>query len=191
MDSGLTGSYTEPGMSNTPSSSILETWKPSEREGILFPVGLFKLAIMSVTTLGAYQGYWMYRNWKYLRQRRKVNVHALRRSDYPFFFLYPLLREIRAVGMTISSSQLMIAPSILFLLWLGLTLLANLPDPYYLVANLDIVPLLIVQSYVNKLNREIGCERFINCKLSAKNWLGITAGIIANVVLLIISMKLG
>jgi len=167
-----------------------ETWKPSTKEGILFPVGLFKLAIMSVTTLGVYQGYWMYRNWKYLRQRRKVKAHSVRRSDYPFFFIYPLFREIRAVGATIGS-QSMVAPEILFVLWVALTLLANLPDPYYFLGNLDIIPILIVQSYVIKLNRENGCERFIDYKLSAKNWLAIAVGIVANVVVLIISLKLG
>ncbi|MGH9548132.1 MAG: hypothetical protein ACRD3W_02110 [Terriglobales bacterium] len=178
-------------MSKASVSAVEEAWKPSSREGILFPVGLFKLAIMSATTLGVYQGYWMYRNWKYLRQRRKVHAHAMRRSDYPFFFLYPLFREIRAVGMTFSSSQPKLSPGVLFLLWLGLTMLANLPDPYYLIANVDVIPLLIMQSYINRLNEENGCERFIDYKLTTKSWLGIAAGIIGNVVVLIISMKLG
>jgi hypothetical protein len=167
-----------------------ETWKPSTKEGILFPVGLFKLTIMSVTTLGVYQGYWMYRNWKYLRQRRKIKAHSIRRSDYPFFFIYPLFREIRAVG-TMISAEPMVAPEFLFVLWIALTLLANLPDPYYLLGNLDVVPILIVQSYVIKLNRENGCERFVDNKLTPQNWLAIAAGIVANVVVLIISLKLG
>jgi hypothetical protein len=177
-------------MLDSSATIVQETWQPSTKEGILFPVGLFKLAIMSVTTLGVYQGYWMYRNWKYLRQRRKIKANSSRRSDYPFFFIYPLFREIRALGTTISS-QSMVAPAILFTLWLALTFLTNLPDPYYLLGNLDIIPILIVQSYVNKLNRENGCERFIDHQLTAKNWLAIAAGIVGNVVVLIISLKLG
>jgi hypothetical protein len=177
-------------MSDSSATIVQEEWKPSTNEGILFPVGLFKLAIMSVTTLGVYQGYWMYRNWKYLRQRRKIKANSVRRSDYPFFFIYPLFREIRAVGATISS-QPMVAPQLLFVLWLALTFLVNLPDPYYFLGNLDIIPILIVQNYVLKLNREYGCERFIDYKLTAKNWLSIVVGIVANIVVLIISLKLG
>jgi hypothetical protein len=177
-------------MSDSAAKIMQETWKPSTNEGVLFPVGLFKLAIMSATTLGVYQAYWMYRNWKYLRQRRKINAHSVRRSDYPFFFIYPLFREIRAVG-TMISSEPMVAPEILFVLWIVLTLLTNLPDPYYLLGNLDIVPILIVQSYIIKLNCENGCEGFVDNKLTPQNWLAIAAGILANAVVLIISLKLG
>ncbi len=176
-------------MSDSPAKKVQETWKPTDREGVLFPVGLYKLAIMSVTTLGAYQAYWMYRNWKYLRHRRKIQAHSVRRSDFPFLFIYPLFREIRAVGTTISSEQ-MVSPELLFVLWIALTLLANLPDPYYLLGNLDIVPILVVQNYIIKVNRENGCERFIDNTLTPKNWLVIAAGIVANVVVLYISMKL-
>jgi hypothetical protein len=167
-----------------------EKWTPSTREGILFAVGLTKLTLMSITTLGVYQGYWMYRNWKYLRQRRKVQARADRRADYPFFFLYPLFREIRTLGALISSEH-MPSPALLFAVWLALTMLANLPDPYCLLGNLDIIPILIVQTYILKLNREQGCERFIDNSLTAKNWLAIAAGVVANVVVILISLKLG
>jgi hypothetical protein len=89
------------------------------------------------------------------------------------------------------SSEPMVAPEILFVLWIVLTLLTNLPDPYYLLGNLDIVPILIVQSYIIKLNCENGCEGFVDNKLTPQNWLAIAAGILANAVVLIISLKLG
>lgn len=176
-----------PDASATPSQT---TWNPSTNEGILFPVGLFKLTMLSVTTLGVYQGYWMYRNWKYLKQRRKVKAHAVRRADYPFFFMYPMLREIRELGVSMGATPT-IAPGVLFLLWLGLTLLVNLPDPYYFLGNLDIIPILVVESYILKMNRDHGCERFIDSQLTVRNWLAILAGIVANVALLIVSLKLG
>jgi hypothetical protein len=177
-------------MIDSPETTADETWKPSGKEGILFPVGLFKFAIMSVTTMGIYQGYWMYRNWKYLRQRRKVKNRADRRSDFPLIFIYPLFREIRAVGKALRTEPA-IAPGALFIFWLALTFLANLPDPYCLLGNLDIIPMLIVQKYILKINCDHGCERFIDNKLTAKNWLAMVAGIAGNAAILIISARLG
>lgn len=165
-------------------------WKPSGKEGILFPVSLFKFAIMSVATMGMYQAYWMYRCWKYIRQRRKIKNNADRRSDYPLFFIYPMFREIRAVG-TATGCDPTFSPGYMFLLWIALTYLAQLPDPFSLLGNLDIIPMLIVQKYVLQVNHNYGCERFIDDKLTWKNWLAIAAGVAGNIVVLVVSSKLG
>lgn len=186
-----TESTTAPSGSASEVRANAEAAKLPQNQGILMPVGLLKLTILSMTTLGLYQAYWMYRNWRYLKKLHRTKIRPNGRADYPFFFVYPLFKQIRALGLSIEPAVPSIAPFWLFAAWVGLTLLVNLPDPYYFMGTLDVLPLLCVQAYVNKLNQATNRGDLIDYAMTRRDWLNVALGIAANIVVLCISLKLG
>lgn len=144
-------------------------------EGIFFPVSVLKLAVMTICTLGFYEMFWFFQCWNYLKRAKGMKVNLFARAFFGVFYCYPLFKEIRDVGKTINpNSQLAAGP--LAAMWILLSLLWKLPDPYWLVTYLAFVPLLIVQSYIIGLNKYAGKEQYINAKFSVINWVTIVIG---------------
>ena len=140
-----------------------------------FPVSLLKLAIMSLCTLGLYQVYWFYQNWKAVQRLTGEKLNApIRAIFYPLtcFSLFGRIREKgEKVGVEVSfkAGALAIAVFVLNLLW-------RLPDPYGLVSLLGFAPLLPVQAAVNVINRKIAPGTDSNSRFQAWNIAGLAIG---------------
>lgn len=54
-----------------------------------FPVSRLKLLVMFFSTLGLYQMYWLYKNWKMVRLRTdEKNIMPFWRAFFGVFFFY-------------------------------------------------------------------------------------------------------
>lgn len=116
-----------------------------------FPVSRMKLAIMSVCTLGLYEIYWFYKNWCLVKERDDIVIHPLLRAIFPVIFCYSLFSRIQETGE--GQDQVSLATGFLATGWIVTRLLANLPDPYWMLTLLTFVFLLPVQNMVNRINR--------------------------------------
>jgi hypothetical protein len=140
-----------------------------------FPVSLLKLAIMSLCTLGFYQIYWFYQNWKAVQRLTGDKLNApIRAVFYPLtcFWLFGRIREqAEKVGVEVSfkAGALAIAVFVLNLLW-------RLPDPYGLVCLLGFAPLLPVQAAVNAINQKVAPGADSNSRFQAWNIAGLAVG---------------
>lgn len=92
-----------------------------------------KFIILSVATLGVYCTWWTYKAWRFFQQKEKTDIMPALRALTNVFFLISLLNKIRSYanekgyGTTYSSVLLYVG----FLL---VSLLVQLPDPYWLLA---------------------------------------------------------
>jgi hypothetical protein len=159
----------------SPRSTVADPDPGAGAQPVFFPVGTIKLAIMSLATLGLYQLYWSYRNWKSVQRLTGDKLSApLRALFYPLtsYFLFKRMRnEARGLhqDLAISAGPLAIAVLVLTLLW-------RLPDPYWLVSLLAFVPFLPVQSQVNQLNQKLASAADANSRLRGWNIVAIFVG---------------
>lgn len=74
----------------------LESRKRPEFKGShYYPIAIFKFILLSVMTRGIYLSYWMYRNWKYLKNQDRSSIMPIARSFFfPIFWFYPLYNRL-------------------------------------------------------------------------------------------------
>jgi hypothetical protein len=142
---------------------------------VFFPVSTFKLVVMSVCTLGLYEVYWFYMNWRIVRQRDRSSIWPVPRAIFGVFFCFSLFDRIRREGVARSVGD---APAMgpLAACWIVLTMLWKLPDPYSMVSLFAVVALIPVQRHANLINAKASPGLAENRRFSALNWVGIVLG---------------
>ncbi len=146
-----------------------------EGEPVFFAVSPLKLVVMSTVTLGIYEIYWFYKNWKLIKQRTESDIMPFWRAFFAVLFCYSYFREVKEVaasrGISFRSS-----PGFLAIAWILLTLSWRLPDPYWLVCWLTPLTLIPVQDTVNRFNTVIAPNHNPNSRFSGWNITGIVIG---------------
>jgi hypothetical protein len=133
-------------------------------EPLFLSISAGRLILMSIATFGIYRMYWMYRNWRYLKDRQVLECRPFWRALFGVFFVFSLFKLIRAARVpgareVASFSAGGLATGFIVLCVLervmsrsdnsGVTVLATLLS---FASVLFIVP---VQNYVNRLHDEM------------------------------------
>ena len=157
-----------------PKAALADAAAP-EVQPVFFPVSLPKLALMSLATLGFYEIYWFYKNWKCMQENFGHKINAPIRALFFPLVSYPLFRQIRdhAAGARLESR--LQAGLLAFAVFI-IAVLYRLPDPWWLVSLLGFLPLLPVQSAVNDINAKLAPGADGNGRFSGWNIAGIAAG---------------
>ena len=142
---------------------------------LFFPVSTTKLAVMSLCTLGLYEYYWLYKNWKIVRDRTGENISPFWRTFFSVFFVYQLFDRVRKQGADMPAVA-SLAAGPLAAGWIVLSLLWKLPDPYWLITFLTIVLMLPVQGAINTLNAAAAPAHDRNDRFAGWNWVAIVLG---------------
>ena len=132
-----------------------------------FPVSLLKLTVLSFCTVGLYDIYWFYKNWKVIKLRDRSSISPALRSLFGVFFCYSLFKSMDKDLETLSGPTLSVGG--LAAGWILLILLSRLPDPYWIVTMFSFLFLLPIQSSVNRLNQLVAPEADINARFGAWN----------------------
>lgn len=69
---------------------------PPSNSGAMFlyiPTG--RLIAMSIVSFGLYDAYWIYRNWRYLKERDGLKIQPFWRGIFGVFFIHSLLKAIK------------------------------------------------------------------------------------------------
>lgn len=120
-----------------------------------------RLVGMSIVSLGLYQAYWIYRNWRYLKERDGLTIQPFWRGVFGLLFLHSLLKQIKGDAITNRIQPATFSPDGLATGWVILTLLGTLlgraPEPrVYLIgiiiSSASVCFLLPVQTYINAVN---------------------------------------
>ena len=158
-----------------PPASPVETAPVAGAEPVFFAVGLWKLVVMSVCTLGLYDIYWFYKNWKCVQESFKDNVNAPVRAVFYPIMAYWLFRRVRAharsSGIASSLPAGILASAIFLISVVGYVL-----DPSGLSVLLNVLLLLPVQSTVNAINRKLAPDADPNQRFSGANIAWIVIG---------------
>jgi len=140
-----------------------------------FPISPVKLLVMSFGTLGFYQYYWFYKNWKAHKDRTGEDIYPFWRTVFGVIFCYPLVRRIGEAatshGVEVKGLGWWAAA------WIVPSLLWRLPDPYWLVTYLSIFALIPVQRVVNRINALVAPGHDANARLHGWNWLAVFPGL--------------
>jgi hypothetical protein len=155
----------------------LETAAPTDEDGepAFFPVSVLKLALMSLCTLGLYELYWGYKNWKCANRLFRKDYSAAIRAFFLAFTSFGLFKHINEYS-TSKGVPLPGGSSGMATLFLILSLTWRLPDPYWLIAWFAIVPLLVVQNVVNQVNAIVAPDADRNSRFSAWNIVAVVLG---------------
>jgi hypothetical protein len=142
---------------------------------IYFPVSITKFVVMHCCTLGAYQFYWFYENWKIIREREQTAISPFWRTFFAFIFCYPLFEAIRDSAASLKMPQLA-SPHVLATVWVLLSMLWILPDPYWLASFLSIGLLVPIQQMANGINQSLAPNADRNDRFTAWNKVAIVIG---------------
>jgi hypothetical protein len=140
-----------------------------------FQVSLRKLAVMSVFTLGLYEFYWFYRNWKLIRAHENTNIWPFWRTVFGILWCHACFRRIvqfgKYEGITTSVRAGPLAAA-----WIITNFTAYLPDPFYLISFLGFLFILPIQALANRINNLTAHNNHLNSQFSVWNWLAIVIG---------------
>jgi len=140
-----------------------------------FSVSTTKLLVMSLCTLGIYELYWFYKNWKLVAARSTQKISPFWRALFSPIFCFPLFQEIHT-QVEEHAIERQFSAGALAAIYLGLSLTHKLPDPYWLVCFLSIVPLMIVQSAVNELHAQLHPSFERNSRFGVGSLAGVAGG---------------
>jgi hypothetical protein len=136
-----------------------------------FAVGPAKLVVMCLATLGLYQVYWFYQQWRRVRDSGE-DVSPLPRSIFGVLFCYPLFKRMAesadAVGASLSPGPLAVAYILLSVSW-------KLPMPWGLLSVLSVLPLAVAQRVASAVAERDFPRDDPNRRLTAANWLAVAA----------------
>lgn len=139
-----------------PSDDIAETQKNSSQQiehktekidpkepPYPYAIPIYKLAILSVSTLGLYEVYWFYKQWKSLKAEKKLDIGAVGRAIFAPFFSFSLFEHISELGTKKISAR-----------WLGaayfaLVLTNRVPEVGWVFASFSFLPLIPAQNALN------------------------------------------
>jgi hypothetical protein len=140
-----------------------------------FPVSLVKLVVMHFCTLGAYQYYWLYENWRLIKEREYSDIRPFWRTFFAVFYCFSLFEKIEGSGKLLHLRQ-SISSGVLAGGWALFSVLSILPDPYWLLTFLSVVFLVPVQQQINRINGQLVPGHDPNQRFTAWNIAAVAVG---------------
>jgi hypothetical protein len=168
----------EPPLSNPyapPQTEVADVALPAlVRRTPFFAVGTTKLLVMCLCTMTLYQLFWFYKNWRAWKLHSGENVTPVLRTLFAVLFCYPLFKRIneRAEAAAVGG----FAAGVLATVWIVLSVLYRLPDPYWLVSFGAVFVLPAVQAVANRVNETVAPGHDRNRAFSAWNWVAVALG---------------
>ncbi len=136
--------------------------KPTGPIFLHIPIGRY--LFMSVVSWGLYEAYWMYKNWKYLKQRDSLNIRPFWRAIFGVFYIFSLLKTMHGDKEVNAIEKASFPPARLATIWIVLVLIGNAfsrteDATMYLIGTLISFPtfllLVPVQKYINRVNAKL------------------------------------
>ena len=168
-----------------------------------YVVSPFKMMVLFLATIGTYQLYWHYENWRLFKLRSQIEgtsgakVWPVPRAVFSLFFVHALLRHVkrRAVAENRDTGfNSTLHASLMLLLMLSGTVLGNFPEasPYLIPATVIALILLVptmfvyraVQTFINQTcgdplgaaNDTFTVANYLWIAFGVLVWLGLAAG---------------
>lgn len=108
-----------------------------------------KVALLSVSTFGLYELYWFWINWNVVKEREKTKIWPIGRALFSIIFCYPLFKRMLSTVTETSNPKKFTAAQLAFL-YVLLSFLGLLPNPYWILGIMTFYPLMEIQSIINK-----------------------------------------
>ncbi len=128
-------------------------------------IAVRKLVLPSLARFGLYQISWYYKNWWAVRLRTGARLSPIWRSLFFWLFAYALFRRIRqsadeqGVITAFSPSLAALTSAVFALFW-------RLDETFWFTTILTIVPLVLVQQVINRVNAMVAPDAPIDQELT-------------------------
>ncbi len=71
-----------------------DTQQTQSDEPLFLYISPARLIFLSIVSLSLYEAYWIYKNWRYIKERDGLNIKPIWRGIFGVFFCHSLLRRI-------------------------------------------------------------------------------------------------
>jgi amino acid permease len=88
-------------------------------------ISVARLILMSIVSFSLYEAYWVYRNWRYVKERDNLTIRPFWRGVFGIFYCHSLLRRIHEDEKARSVQMPSFSPSSLATGWVVLLIIAN------------------------------------------------------------------
>jgi hypothetical protein len=153
-------------------TELPENWLTEEGEvrggNLYFYIPIKRFILMSIVTLGLYQIYWFYKQWYFWARKHKQGYRSPDREMGWILFPWTLLQKIETDRELNAVERSNYSGTLVFWLWVGMGTalyllvagISNFSENYrtlgYAFLSLDVLMLLPVQRYINRVNAKLG-----------------------------------
>jgi len=137
----------------------------SVSEPLFLYVSPMRLVLLSILSFSLYEVYWMYKNWRHIKERDGLKIRPFWRAIFGIFFCHSLLRRIHGDQEAQSIQEPTFSPDTLATGWVILVIIGNLvsrsPEAVagvlaaFIPSFLCLVP---VQKYINEVTQRRNSE---------------------------------
>lgn len=120
-----------------------------------------RLVILSIVSMSLYEAYWIYKNWRYVKERDSLKIRPFWRGVFGIFFCHNLLRRIHEDGEARAIETPRFSPGGLATGWVILLIIGNIVSrapgigasiiSAFIPSFLCLVP---VQNYINSVTQK-------------------------------------
>jgi hypothetical protein len=120
----------------------------------LYNVGTTKLVMMTLSTFGLYDVYWLYKTWS-VEARAGADISPAARALFAPLFMYSLAEQINARAIS-AHLQTALNPWLTSIAFLLLTVAVRLPRPFWLMGLMSGFVLIPIQKQSARINAARG-----------------------------------
>ena len=126
-----------------------------------------RLIVMSIITLGVFEKYWIYKNWRYIKERDNLDIMPFWRAVFAILFVHSLLSYIEEDNEMNQIAESNFSATSLATVWVLMILTGNILSKFdeisinilgLLIAMPSFLCLLPVQKHINKVNNLVNVE---------------------------------
>jgi len=146
------------------SASVETTLAEAESKALFLYIPISRLILMNTLSMGFYQVYWIYHNWRFLKQQGYPNIRPFWRAFFSLFFIYPLFKEIHSNSAANERLKPLFAAGPLaacLIITTTFSIVLSRPDDITVnliglaLTLLNVLLLLPVQTYINAVNQTL------------------------------------
>jgi hypothetical protein len=123
-----------------------------------------KFAVASIFTLGLYNFYWFYKNWKLFREQTGTRIIPCLRGVFAPLFSFQLFR-IASSQSEHNSGGKSVRPMVLTIVYLLMSCSWLLVSPWLWLWPFSFIPLILAQKYMVQRNPETGKVKYASSRL--------------------------
>jgi len=138
-----------------------ENQQPNLDEPLFLYIPPARLILLSIASLGLYEAYWIYKNWRYIKERDNLAITPFWRGFFMIFFCHSLLRRIHEDKEARAIQEPTFSAGGLATGWVVLWILANIVGrvPHIAASIISafmptFLCLLPVQNYINSVTEK-------------------------------------
>ena len=92
-----------------------------------------QFVILCILTFGLYEVWWIYKSWRFFRDKDNLDILPVARTLFSIFYVYALFEKIQSYSKSVGNTKAFSSIGS-FIAILAMNLTGYLPDPFWLVS---------------------------------------------------------